>query len=452
MSLVVAWLGAGASLGAPAAPASRAAGATTVPAGVSVHTAHYDVYAERVDAGEVGRMLEAQHVALTAFFGRAPEGRLAVGIYGDAERFRAALLADHQAAVQAGGYYAPGTRKAYLFVQPSEYYTRQLTLHECAHQFHFLVATGNTSPSLFLYSEGLAEQLGMHDWDGQRLRVGVIPAVSLEDYPAQAAAHFTGRLGRNLRGMVRGEVETERPEAWAVVHFLLERYPERYRVWANALNHHASPGRAADLAFESALASTSPAAATKASEGSSGVTGSGWDWVKVAEEFSRWLAVHQQPWEISTVSWQERGDSIEGWSANNTVAIAFPKRQPTRGWTVDCQADHGNAMYGLVVNHRSAEEYELLQVLPAGAGREVRLLRRTGGKWVSEGEWRLPAGEKAGGKVRLGVAIRGETQDERPGETLSLSANGSVLKEIPLEGRVGVHVQVGRVLFWVKEE
>src|SRR4051812_6906807 len=142
-----------------AAPALAAAPAGR---GKEVRTEHYDLYADGVDADDVGRMLEQFHGQMSAAFGRAPEGRLRVELYADKAGFDRALKADDQGSVDAGGDYARETKKAYLYVQPSEYYPRQLILHECTHQFHFLAATHNKAPKAEWYIEGLAEYYGMH--------------------------------------------------------------------------------------------------------------------------------------------------------------------------------------------------------------------------------------------------------------------------------------------------
>jgi hypothetical protein len=60
----------------------------------------------------------------------------------------------------------------WLFDQPSDYYRRHLLLHEGTHAFmsHWL---GGAGPPW--YSEGMAEMLGTHQWDGQQLMLGYNP-------------------------------------------------------------------------------------------------------------------------------------------------------------------------------------------------------------------------------------------------------------------------------------
>lgn len=60
----------------------------------------------------------------------------------------------------------------WLFDQPSDYYRRHLLLHEGTHAFMNRWLGGAGPP---WYMEGLAEMLGTHEWDGQRLTLGFNP-------------------------------------------------------------------------------------------------------------------------------------------------------------------------------------------------------------------------------------------------------------------------------------
>ncbi len=62
--------------------------------------------------------------------------------------------------------------RVFMMEQPSDYYRRHLLLHEGTHWFLWKFLSGNGPP---WFSEGVCEQLGTHEWDGQRLRMGVIP-------------------------------------------------------------------------------------------------------------------------------------------------------------------------------------------------------------------------------------------------------------------------------------
>ncbi len=191
--------------------------------GWHVQTHHYALQAwtSEGDARELGRMLEAAFAAESDYFSASPDlaagELLSVKVFADAAGFEAGLLADGvQPPDGAGGYYWPPTRTAYLYVQPTRYYTHALTLHEAAHQFHYLARTGNDyRPSW--YAEGVAEYLAHHHWDGECLAVGILPLVTLEDY-AQQALDSVDTV--DLASVVDGTVGLSRPLGWALYRYL----------------------------------------------------------------------------------------------------------------------------------------------------------------------------------------------------------------------------------------
>lgn len=392
--------------------ASAADPASTQPLrGATRRTAHYDLFIESLDIDEVAELVEQFHTQATAFFnGKSPaDTALAVSVFATRERFHAALKADGQPEVQAGGYYSPGRKKVYLFVQPSAYFTRQLLLHEIAHQFHFLVACENRGPKLGMYTEGIAEYLAMHDWDGKRLKIATIPSISLEDYPAAALTHFTQTLNRNFIGMLDGSVRSDRPEAWAAVRFLWQEDPTRFREWCNRLDRHEDPIEARRAVYGDE---------------------------DFAASFEKWLTSHQQPWRIAAIAWQQRGEWIEGSSANNTVGIALLKDVPAKSFLIDMKPGAAPVMAGIVVNYRGADEYRLLQWSPGGS---VRILRRENGKWTPEGSFAVPMLQD--GRVGFGFhAVKAGRE---------LIVNGEVITTVSADGEVGVHTQQGTSLFQV---
>lgn len=191
----------------------------------TVATDHYRLELEvdsKERAEEMGRMAEAAWLAFTEFFEKAPalEGseRLTVSFFSSHERFQDALAAIGASAGDAGGYYAPSTRTAYLYEQPNPYYTNVLFLHEMTHQFHYLARTGNQNRPSW-YVEGIAEYLGRHDWDGRCIRLGVIPMLSWEDLPAKALESVS-TSGLDTTSIVSGTTEASRAESWAIVAYL----------------------------------------------------------------------------------------------------------------------------------------------------------------------------------------------------------------------------------------
>lgn len=63
--------------------------------------------------------------------------------------------------------------KLWLYEQDNPYYRRHLLLHEGTHSFMALLVGGNGPP---WYSEGLAELLATHRWDGRQLTLNYFPA------------------------------------------------------------------------------------------------------------------------------------------------------------------------------------------------------------------------------------------------------------------------------------
>lgn len=88
----------------------------------------------------------------------------------DPDRFRAAGL--FPAAVPTFDHGYTIDERCWLYEQPSDYYRRHLLLHEGTHAFMF-TRLGSCGPTW--YMEGMAELLGTHGFDDDRLLLGVIP-------------------------------------------------------------------------------------------------------------------------------------------------------------------------------------------------------------------------------------------------------------------------------------
>lgn len=397
-------------LTALASPHSRADDDTApAPRPASLKTAHYDIYVENLDVQDVGRMLEAYYPKLADFFGHAPPGPLRVEVYANDSRFESALRHDHLDRVEAGGFFSTETTKAYLWVQPSEYFTRQLILHECLHQFHYLAACSGKLTTLPLYGEGLAEHFAMHNWDGKNLSIGLVPAITLEDYPEKSLDHFRAGLNRDLEGMLMGRVHATHSDSWAVVHYLMGQYPENFRKWADALNRHAEPA----AAWEQGFGKFDPA---------------------MTADFESWLQKQQQPWHIQSIAWQQRGDAIEGKASDNRVSVALLKQTPRK---LSVRIDPGGKPFlaGLVFGDTSPHDYWLVQLNSKGG---IELLQLSQGKWHSHAHWALPPA-KDGAAPTLSLAITEKS--------VELRANGELLRSVEATGQVGLHVQEGTVLF-----
>ena len=373
-------------------------------------TEHYDLYVEgTLDPAETGAMLEALHAKLERFFGRAPEGRLRVEIYGDQDRFLSALLRDRQPYESGSGLYGPSFRKVWLAVQPTEAYTRQLILHEATHQFHFLVATGNEFPSALWYTEGLAEYMAMANWDGQALEVGVVPAITLEDYPERARARFD-EIGWDLEAAVDGTAAVGQAGSWALVHFLAHESPRRFRALGRRLEKREPPGRA----FRAVYGPVTE---------------------RLEDSFRAWLHTHRQPWEWRWNAWQQRGDWIEGDS--HVVALSTLKETPRR-LDVEVQPVSGYFKGGLVFGYRGPEDFFMMTLWD---DRTLRLVRRLGTQWIPIGQHDV---EQPAGRDTLAV--------EQTPHGVHLFANGRLISSLRARGQVGLTVDGCRALFRTRTE
>ncbi len=377
------------------------------PQATEVTTEHYHVRSAGPDAEMVGRMLEGLYGRLAEFFGNRPQGRLEVEIYASREAYREALDRDGLKHVGGGGYYSPTTKKAYLFPQPSEYFTRQLILHEAAHQFHFLTATGNSAPRSAWYVEGLAEYFAMHNFDGDVLQTGVVPAITLEDYPSKAIAALQA-CDWDLEGIVAGRVKADRPLAWSLVHFLIQRRPAEFKQLAARLDRNEEP----TAAWEASLGRLTP---------------------EFVGQYRKWVEDHAQPWSIVWTSWQERGERIEGHS--RVVGGCVLKETPRR-LEAEMELLEGRLKAGLVFGYRSPQDFYMLQVFSHGW---VWIVRRVDDQWETLVSEAVPKPQR-----RNVVAL---SRDEN---RVTLSVNGQEVRTLEAPGRIGLNVDACRVWFDVQ--
>ncbi len=367
----------------------------------------YSLHAEGVDAKDFAALLDAHYANLEKFFGRAPaEKTLRLELYATQEKWAAAMKADKESAPGAGGYYSPSTKKAYLYVQPSEYYTRQLVLHEATHQFHYLAMTGNKNlhPDAFWYTEGLAEYGGLHNWDGKALRLGVIPAITLENYPAQALKQFDA-LKQDLAGIVAGTTKVDRPVGWAIIHFLVHNHEKRWKALAALLDAGTAPADA----WKNSMGPVTPA---------------------LVKQFREWLAAHQQPWSIVWTAWQERGDVLEGRSDVNALAVRAAELK-----TMSAEISPGAKLAGVAFGHASADDFWLAQL----DGDGWRVVRRARKKWTT-----IASGKRA-------KAERDVIELARDGKSVVVKVNGAEAGRWEAPGAWGLNVDSGRATFRVKE-
>jgi hypothetical protein len=111
--------------------------------GADLGTGHFLLYVEVLDAEETGRFLEATYAEMKRFFADVePDRKLQVKIYATKERYQLEMdrlrrvFSVKRKARDTHGLYLRETACAYLYLQPEEYETRQLLVHEVAHEYH----------------------------------------------------------------------------------------------------------------------------------------------------------------------------------------------------------------------------------------------------------------------------------------------------------------------------
>jgi hypothetical protein len=142
---------------------------------------HLTIYTDlpEAEAGDLPALFDAAIPLWCAYFG-ADQAKLAdwkiVGhVMRDKARFvQAGLYSDALPPFPNG--YSQGSQ-FWIYDQPSEYYRRHLVLHEGTHCFMNRWLGGAGPP---WYMEGIAELLGTHRLDGDKLALAVMPATSDE--------------------------------------------------------------------------------------------------------------------------------------------------------------------------------------------------------------------------------------------------------------------------------
>jgi len=352
-----------------------------------VETAHYRLHYEgsEKDAQEAGRVLEAAWGGFKAWFGTTPklgkDERLVVRFYAKAEGWAAGIRADGtQVPHGAGGYYWPGTKTAYLYRQPTVYFTRTLLVHEAAHQFHFLTQTRNRNPTAKWYTEGLAEFLSWHRWDGTTLALGVVPGVTLKDYPAKALAELD-QEDFDLGAIVSGGKPASRALSWALFCFLATGKDggplPRFDTFRRKMDRG---GRAKPL-FESFF----------------GRPG------RLEPKLRAWLEGNQALWAPVFNEWEQVGAGrFRGYASVVTacrlkgeVKRLRARLEPRKSW-------YWRA--GLLLHWTDKSDYTVAMVTSSGS---FRVDRRKGGRWITLDRARLP-GRPGRGAVTLEARREGE--------------------------------------------
>ncbi|MFM8979616.1 MAG: hypothetical protein ACKOSS_04040 [Planctomycetia bacterium] len=380
-----------------------------------VLTAHYELRSEgpRAEAEEWGRVLEAAWPQLKAFFHAEPplkEGeRLRVVFTESAEAWTQAIRAagGNPPGGGAGGYYCPLSRTAFLYRQPSAWYTRTLLLHEVAHQFHFLGATGNRSPGARWYIEGVAEHLSHHAWDGTTLALGIVPLLSLENRAGLALARVSDPAF-DIEALVN-DGPHERPEAMHLVRFLLEGEGGNRRKRFEAMAEKLDRGGQAGALFGRSMGPPR----------------------RLLDQWRDWLPEVQEPLAPVHVDWDTRGPrAVRGTSGGVSGCRV---RRPARAISATLAPQAGTRWSaGLLLHAADASQYTVALV----AAGSVRVQRLERGGWTmlpvdqppapGGQPWRLSA-TREGTRVTLQVQGVQVGSYDLPGDALGLAVDGCTM-------------------------
>jgi hypothetical protein len=380
--------------------------------------AHYRLVSTgtQAEADEWVRMLEAAWPQYAEFFGKAPpaakDAKLAVAFF--------ETIGDMQAAIRkaggappkdAGGYYDPGSKTAFAWRQPSAWYTRTLLLHECAHQFHLLSRVAARTDLPAWYVEGVAEHVSHHTWDGERLRLGVVPLLSLEKRAGVALdAAKSSKL--DLEALFDNRGEADRSQCMHVVRYLCQAEGGKLRPKFDEVA--AKLDRGAKLDAKSCASAFGP---TK----------------KLAASIASWLPTVQEPWECVTIEWDARAaDALRGHSAS--VVSLCRRRAATRSVSARMRVHAAGARKGgVLLRFGGSDDFDVGIV--TGAGR-FYVDRRKSGSWTrlvegaapapEEGAWRVGA-VRDGGSVAFVVAGETVASIEAPPGSMGLALDASTV-------------------------
>ena len=376
-------------------------------------------FQRRSDAEEALAVLEAAWPQYVEFFGAQPklaEGeRLRVSLHQTSETMLAAIRAGGGTPPPPGpgGYYCPVSRTAFLFRQPTRWYTRALLIHEVAHQFHWLsgeTRKNHQGPPPTWWAEGVVEHLAHHTWDGTTLRLAVVPPVSLEDYPARALAAST-RAGFAWEALPT--LPEDRPLQMHLVRWLATSAKGDPTSGFRSLRERLDRGEDAD---------------SKAILKAAGLKSDA-----LGEALAKWLPSVQQPY----VSLFNEWDSLGAGHLRGTAGVvaACRTREDVARHAARLRVLHGGRWRaGLLVHFTSSADHTIAVI---DSGRELRVDRWTGSWKVlgvhalrgapdAEGWWDIAAARDTDtGRVRITVGAETFGSYELPAGPMGLAIDSA---------------------------
>jgi hypothetical protein len=326
-----------------------------------VETAHYRLEAETTpeQAATFGRVLEAAYAAMEAHFGKAPNlrpgERMHIRFFDTRAAWAAGMQADGIGSPSgAGGYYAPHKKTAYVWRQPTRYFTRVLLVHEATHQFHYLACTKNTQPSSAFYREGVAEYLSWHTWDGEEIVLGAKPRVTLKNLAAVALKTVEGD-DFDLAKVIDDDEWPGRAITWTLFRYLAtgnDGKPLRgYETFCRKMDRGGVLGPVFKRAFRNPR--------------------------KLEAKYVAWLRSEQQPWLQVFNEWEDRGGGRFRGHARVVSAcrVNGDTEQVSADLVVPAKAEWCG---GLLLHYTDAKDYTVALLRPDGS---YRVDRRVGNRW-----------------------------------------------------------------------
>ncbi len=307
---------------------------------------------------EHAKVIEACWAPLKEFFGAEPKlkksERLKVFFFEAEDRWAEKIKSDGtNAPLGAGGYYWPPTKTAYLWRQPSVYFTRQLLIHEVIHQFHFLGCCNNTGPKDIWYIEGIAEYLSRHFWDGEKLTLGALPVLSLEDYSEKALELFAAK-DFDFKGFAFSDRASSRPEQWAFVRYLQNAEQGKFKKQWSQIAKRLDRGESAKNIFRSVFG----------------------DPKSLGDKVHEWLKTEQEPCKPVFNEWEGIAPGrIKGWAS---VTSACRTRGEVTRLDAALQVPEGPYIGGLLLHWANNDDYTVALIKSSGS---VHVNRRVKDSW-----------------------------------------------------------------------
>lgn len=358
-----------------------------------IQTTHYTLHFDgpRAEADEAVRVLESAYDQFQKFFKK--KLKLAKG-----EKLVVRFVKELGDGRQ-GGYYDPESKTARLVRQPTRYGTRALLIKQACHQYHFLARTGNKAPAAAWYTEGLAEYLAFHHWDGETLTLGVAPTVDPRDFPDKALK-LAKDPAFNLQHFVEGQQHAEsRALGWALCRYLVTEQAKKVQKWARKMDGGNQPGPLFKKTFGR----------------------------EMQAPFVKWLETQQQAWVQIHPEWQPVGpDALRAFSPR--VSACRPKGAiETLQVTLVAPPRGKRWKAGILLHYTSDEDYTVFLIDWGGF---VDIKRRVGKSWKpiergpgppkpQNGLYKLQAFRKKG-KVYVMIGNDGYGPWELPGNNMGL--------------------------------